>query len=137
MRTKLFTLAALLLTPLAAICGGAEATLPAKPDASSKKTQNFLFIGNSFTMARDILRANYYSRRTEEVYLGWMRRFILFHGKQHPRDLWEPAVAKFLSHLTVQQDVSASTQNQAFSALLFFYAKVIGRPKADPVGWFI
>ena len=74
MRTKLFTLAALLLTPLAAICGGAEATLPAKPDASSKKTQNFLFIGNSFTMARDILRANYYSRRTEEVYLGWMRR---------------------------------------------------------------
>ena len=98
MRTKLFTLAALLLTPLAAICGGAEATLPAKPDASSKKTQNFLFIGNSFTMARDILRANYYSRRTEEVYLGWMRRFILFHGKQHPRDLREPAVTEFLSH---------------------------------------
>ena len=66
-----------------------------------------------------------------------MRRFILFHGKQHPRDLREPAVTEFLSHLTVQQDVSASTQNQAFSALLFFYAKVIGRPKADPVGWFI
>ncbi len=54
MRTKLFTLAALLLTPLAAICGGAEATLPAKPDASSKKTQSFLFIGNSFTMRHSL-----------------------------------------------------------------------------------
>lgn len=81
--------------------------------------------------ARDILRANYYSRRTEEVYLGWMRRFILFHGKQHPRDLREPAVAEFLSHLTVHQDVSASTQNQAFSALIFLYAKVLGRPLGE------
>jgi hypothetical protein len=81
--------------------------------------------------ARDILRANYYSRRTEEVYLGWMRRFILFHGKQHPRDLREPAVAEFLSHLTVQQDVSASTQNQAFSALIFLNAKVLGRPLGE------
>ena len=51
--------------------------------------------------ARDLLRANYYSRRTEEVYLGWIRRFILFHGKRHPRDLREPEVAAFLSHLTV------------------------------------
>ena len=81
--------------------------------------------------ARDILRASYYSRRTEEVYLGWMRRFILFHGKRHPRELREPEVAAFLSDLTVRQDVSASTQNQAFSALLFLYAKVIGRPLTD------
>ena len=51
--------------------------------------------------ARDLLRANDYSRRTEEVYLGWMRRFILFHGKRHPRELREPAVAEFLSHLTI------------------------------------
>jgi hypothetical protein len=71
--------------------------------------------------AREILRANYYSRRTEEVYVGWMRRFILFHGKRHPRDLREPAVAEFLSDLTVRQDVSASRQNQALSALLFLY----------------
>src|SRR5688500_2648599 len=78
--------------------------------------------------ARDILRANYYSRRTEEDYVAWMGRLILFNGNQHTRDLREPAVAEFLSHLTVQQDVSASTQNQAFSALLFLYAKVIGRP---------
>ena len=78
--------------------------------------------------ARDILRANYYSRRTEEVYLGWMRRFILFHGKRHPRELREAEVAAFLSDLTIRQDVSASTQNQALSALLFLYAKVLGRP---------
>jgi integron integrase len=99
----------------------AENSLPRKPKLLDR--------------ARDILRANYYSRRTEEVYLGWMRRFILFHGKQHPRDLREPAVAEFLSHLTVQQDVSASTQNQALSALLFLYAKVEGarRPKKVPV----
>jgi integrase len=95
----------------------AENSLPRKPKLLDR--------------ARDILRANYYSRRTEEVYLGWMRRFILFHGKQHPRDLREPAVAEFLSHLTVQQDVSASTQNQALSALLFLYAKVIGRPLGE------
>ena len=78
--------------------------------------------------ARDILRANYYSRRTEEVYLGWMRRYILFHGKRHPRELREPEVGAFLSHLTVQLDVSASTQNQALSALLFLYARVLGHP---------
>ena len=81
--------------------------------------------------ARDILRANYYSRRTEEVYLGWMRRFILFHGKRHPKEMAGAEVAAFLSHLTVKSDVSASTQNQAFSALLFLYAKVLGQPLSD------
>ena len=78
--------------------------------------------------ARDILRAKYDSRRTEEVYVGWMRRFILFHKKRHPREMGGPEVAAFLSHLTVRQDVSASTQNQALSALLFLYAEVLGRP---------
>jgi integron integrase len=81
--------------------------------------------------ARELLRANYYSRRTEEVYLGWMRRFILFHGKRHPREMREAEVAEFLSHLTVEKDVSASTQNQALSALLFLYAQVVGRPLAS------
>jgi len=78
--------------------------------------------------ARDLMRANYYSRRTEEVYLGWMRRYIIFHDKRHPRDLREPEVAAFLSHLSVKLLVGASTQNQALSALLFLYDKVIGRP---------
>jgi integron integrase len=81
--------------------------------------------------AREILRASYYSRRTEEVYVGWMRRFILFHDKRHPRDMGGAEVAAFLTDLTVRGDVSASTQNQAFSALLFLYAKVIGRPLTD------
>jgi len=78
--------------------------------------------------ARNILRANYYSRRTEEVYLGWMRRYILFHGKRHPQELGEPEVGAFLSDLTVRLGVAESTQNQALSALLFLYAKVLGRP---------
>lgn len=81
--------------------------------------------------ARDILRVNYYSRRTEEVYLGWMRRFILFHGKRHPQEMGEAEVAAFLSHLTLEGKISASTQNQAFSALLFLYAKVLGQPLAE------
>ncbi len=81
--------------------------------------------------ARDFLRANYYSRRTEEVYLGWMRRFILFHGKRHPKTMSGPEVAEFLSNLTVQGNVSASTQNQAFSALLSLYAKVLEQPLTD------
>ena len=85
--------------------------------------------------ARDILRANDGSRRTEEVYLEWMRQFILFHSKQHPRDRREPAGAEFLSHLTAPQDVSSSTPNQAFSALLFLEAKAIEHPLRGAGGW--
>ncbi len=81
--------------------------------------------------AREILRAKYYSRRTEEAYLGWMRRFILFHGKRHPAEMAEPEVAQFLSDLTLQHDVSASTQNQALSALLFLYSVVLRQPLGD------
>ena len=75
--------------------------------------------------ARDILRARYYSRRTEEVYLGWMRRFILFHHKRHPRELGEAEIAGFLSHPATERQVAAATQNQALSALLFLYKEVL------------
>ena len=81
--------------------------------------------------AREILGSKYYSKRTEEVYVGWMRRFIVFHGKRHPREMGEPEVAAFLSDLTVSKDVSASTQNQALSALLFLYGEVLGMPLGD------
>jgi integron integrase len=76
---------------------------------------------------RRVLRAKYYSKRTEESYAGWIRRFILFHGKQHPLTMGEREVAAFLSHLAVVGKVSASTQNQALSALLFLYGEVLGR----------
>lgn len=72
------------------------------------------------------IRAKHYSLRTGQTYVGWIRRFILFHGKRHPRDMGAPEVEAFLSHLAVDRSVSASTQNQALAALLFLYPDVLG-----------
>lgn len=74
---------------------------------------------------RQHLRALHYSLRTEETYLHWIKRFILFHGKRHPRTMGAPEVEAFLSHLAVDRDVAASTQNLALSALLFLYKQVL------------
>ncbi|HKP48126.1 MAG TPA: integron integrase [Pyrinomonadaceae bacterium] len=74
---------------------------------------------------RDIARFRHLSLRTEETYRNWIKRYILFHGKQHPRDLDAEAVRAFLTHLAVNDHVSASTQNQAFNALLFLYKQVL------------
>ena len=74
---------------------------------------------------RDVLRVHHYSLRTEQSYLHWVKRFILFHGKRHPREMGKNEIAAFLTHLAVQKDVSASTQNQALSAILFLYKKVL------------
>ncbi|MBS0291549.1 MAG: integron integrase [Proteobacteria bacterium] len=72
------------------------------------------------------LRTRHYSIRTEEAYLDWARRFILFHGKRHPQDMGAAEVEAFLSHLAVDRQVSASTQNQAKAALLYLYKQVLG-----------
>ncbi len=74
---------------------------------------------------RDYLRTLHYSYRTEQQYLFWIRRFILFHGKRHPSDMAAPEVENFLTHLAVDRKVSASTQNQALAAILFLYKKVL------------
>ncbi len=74
---------------------------------------------------RDKLRTLHYSYRTEQQYLQWVRRFILFHDKRHPRMMGAPEVEAFLTHLAVTRKVSASTQNQALAALLFLYQKVL------------
>lgn len=74
---------------------------------------------------RSVLRLHHYSYRTEETYLQWIRRFILFNGKQHPRDMGAEEIQNFLSDLAVNGRVSASTQNQALSAVLFLYRKVL------------
>jgi site-specific recombinase XerD len=76
---------------------------------------------------REEIRKRHYSRRTEKTYVGWIRRFILFHGKRHPSELGEADVSRYLSHLAVSGRVSASTQNQALSALFFLYRQVLGR----------
>lgn len=74
---------------------------------------------------RDTLRVKHYSLRTEESYLGWVRRFILFHGKRHPREMGAPELTAFLTSLAVQGQVSAATQNQALAAVLFLYREVL------------
>jgi len=74
---------------------------------------------------RAACRVRHYSIRTEECYVQWIRRFILFHHKRHPREMGSAEINGFLTHLAVNGQVSASTQNQAFSALLFLHQKVL------------
>jgi integron integrase len=76
---------------------------------------------------RDALRARHYSRRTEEAYISWTRRYILFHGKRHPDEMGATEITQFLTSLAVQGKVAASTQNQATCALLFLYRQVLGQ----------
>ena len=71
------------------------------------------------------IRVRHYSIRTEEAYVDWVRRFILFQDKRHPKDMGAEEVRDFLSHLATERNVSASTQNQAKSALLFLYREVL------------
>ena len=77
---------------------------------------------------RDAIRLRHLSLRTEEAYLGWIRRFILFHHKRHPNDMGAEEVQVFLSHLAVHAQVAASTQNVALNALLFLYRYVLHQP---------
>jgi integron integrase len=74
---------------------------------------------------RAALRIRHASLRTEKAYVGWIRRYILFHGKRHPADMGADEITRFLSALAVQRNVAASTQNQALSALLFLYREVL------------
>ncbi len=74
---------------------------------------------------RNVLRLFHYSIRTEETYIQWIKRFIYFHNKRHPKDMGEKEVRSFLTYLAVSKHVSASTQNQALSAILFLYRRVL------------
>jgi integron integrase len=76
-------------------------------------------------LVRHAIRARHYSLRTEETYVRWIRRYILFHDKRHPRDMGAAEVQQFLSDLAVTHHVAASTQNQALSAVLFLYQHVL------------
>ena len=79
------------------------------------------------------LRVKHYSIRTEQAYVDWSRRYILFHRKRHPREMGEREITEFLTHLAVEKHVAASTQNQAFAALLFLYQQVLEQ-KLDFIG---
>lgn len=76
---------------------------------------------------RDRLRLKHYSIRTEQAYLHWVKRYILFHGKRHPAEMGKDEVEAFLTSLAVKHDVAASTQAQALSAILFLYQEVMGQ----------
>jgi site-specific recombinase XerD len=80
---------------------------------------------------RYAIRTKHYSLRTEEAYVQWIRRFILFHNRRHPKDMGAEEVGQFLSDLAVTRHVAASTQNQALSAILFLYQEVL----RQEIGW--
>src|SRR5437773_8524851 len=85
------------------------------------------------TLVRRAIRLRRYSRHTEEAYVAWVRRFVRFAGLRHPASLGEAEVERFLSSLA-ELGVSATTQNQAASALRFLYEEVLGQPFARPAG---
>ena len=89
-----------------------------KPDAAAEAPK-------LLDRVRDRLRLKHYSLRTETAYSGWIKRYILFHGKRHPADMGKAEAEAFLSSLAVERNVSASTQSQALSALLFLYREVL------------
>jgi integron integrase len=96
--------------------------LPPQADAGKPKLLD---------QVRDAIRLRHYSIRTEQAYTDWIKRFILFHGKRHPREMGETEVTQFLTHLARHGNVAASTQNQALSALLFLYKEVL----KQEIGW--
>ncbi len=80
---------------------------------------------------RDLIRVKHLSYRTEETYLGWIRRFIIFNNKRHPAEMGAAEVQAFLTYLAVEGKVAAATQNQAFAALLFLYREVLQKSLGD------
>ena len=74
---------------------------------------------------RNRLRYKHYALKTERTYIAWIRRYIYFHNKTHPKDLDGSAVARFLSYLATEENVAAATQNQALNALVFLYREIL------------
>ena len=96
-----------------------NSSLPGVPPGDKPKESPLL------DQVRAVLRFKHYSLRTEQTYVDWIKRFIRFHGKRHPKHLGPTEVRAFLTHLAVEGQVAASTQNQALSALLFLYGQVL------------
>src|SRR5262245_41086633 len=74
---------------------------------------------------REAIRLRHYSYRTEQQYVAWIRRFVVFHGRRHPRDLGGPEVEAFLTHLAIDRNVASATQAQALAGILFLYRHVL------------
>lgn len=104
-----------------------DLALPGGPGAPSSSTPRAAAQPRLLDRVRAAIRARHYSPRTEKAYVGWVRRYVFLHGRRAPDDLGAAEVTQFLSHLATQGKVSASTQNQAFCALVFLYREVLGR----------
>ena len=75
---------------------------------------------------RDAIRVKHYARNAKQAYVYWIKKYILFHNNHHPKEMGTSEVQAFLTHLALEEHISASTQNQALSALLFLYRNVLG-----------
>lgn len=104
-----------------------------RPNATSRNEQPAIGISlppnapkpRLLDQVREAIRTRHYSPRTEETYVGWIKRFIFYHNKRHPAEMGESEIAQFLSSLASESHVSASTQNQALNAILFLYREVL------------
>ena len=99
---------------------------PAPETATAVDSTAFASPPRLLDQLRERIRVKHYALRTERIYVGWVRRYILFHGKRHPRDMGALEIEAFLSHLALVRGVSSATQNQAKAALLFLYKEVLG-----------
>lgn len=99
----------------ATLTGGQEMNQPVQPQKPKKLLDLY----------REQIRLKQYSFRTEETYAKWVREYILFHNKRHPKEMREPEIQQFITHLVVERKASASTQNQAISAILFLYRNLL------------
>jgi len=89
--------------------------------------------GKLLDQVQEVMRYHHYGLRTEQAYIYWIKQFIFFHNKRHPKEMGKAEIEHFLSHLAVEKNVAASTQNQAFNALLFLYKQVLALPFADDI----
>src|ERR1041384_8011192 len=105
-----------------------------RPDTAHSRTapRRDLFVPNPKLrlreQLREVMRFHHYAIRTEETYWAWIRRFILFHQKRHPKEMGAVEVHSFLTHLATHENVAASTQSQALNALVFLYGRVLLQP---------
>ena len=101
-----------------------------------KQSERQSFIPQSprlMDQVREVLRYHHYALKTEKAYVGWIKQFILFNEKRHPKDMGKDEIERFLSHLAINRNVAVATQNQAFNAILFLYKKVLGVPLDDQI----
>jgi len=106
---------------------------PSQKEASPIQVQETAKEYSVVNRVRDLIRLKHYSIRTEKSYLAWILRYIDFHNKRDPKEMATPEIEAFLSHLAVDLRVSASTQNQAFNALLFLYKEVLKKELDDSI----